>query len=278
LQQNEQRLAVNLYNAIEAKNATEQQIRALESTLALESSDDRLAKLQEQCLTLTSELQRTRGEAVQRENAVRADMERTAQRKLREMQRLLNESEERARVLDPRPLNETNADHDGVASLRERLPLSVESFLEYKNDEYQKIYRRLQSIQGERELALTRCEFLAKELEKMDFVRSTRPSLLRILFDLYKTAKLALQHLSTFRNRTAERELPRRIVQDEISRQINCWDQIVAGHKFIVANMFTEVEVLHLGASPMEFEDSVVSIDESITVTRSSTVRISKRG
>jgi hypothetical protein len=147
------------------------------------------------------------------------------------------------------------------------IPVDMDAFLSFKSEQYQKLYSKLQHVETDRENALSQVQSLHQELDRLEKIRSTRQPLLRILFDLCKTAQQCDSSTSDLISRVEFKELGRRLLMESLGKIQENVRLLVSGHKFIVHNMFYESEVLHLGSSPFLFGDQQATSSVRTTTT-----------
>ena len=275
----------DMYDAMQlstsARHVAEEKMRAMEQLLSRQdegAADDLRKRLRE----ISLEFQVFKADAAQREETFRKELERQFARKIREIERTYAEEHERAEAAGdsktpslPETVHAADNQQGGALvktdgkfdGLGHHMPPDLDAFLSFKSEQYQKVFAKLRTVEAERESALSQIHTLNHELERVAKIRSTRQPLLRILFDLHKSAQKCDHSTSDLIAKVNVRELSKRLLMDELSKILEEVRTIASGQKFIVQNMFFESEVLHLGASPSHFADEATSLNMTRTTT-----------
>eukprot|EP00756_Hemistasia_phaeocysticola_P012305 Hpha_TRINITY_DN15187_c3_g2::TRINITY_DN15187_c3_g2_i1::g.129402::m.129402 len=97
---------------------------------------------------------------------------------------------------------------------------------------------------------------LAQKLHALSFVFSSRPTLIRSLYELYKVLAHIIDRggvVDRFSKEAARRQLPRLDILQRIKDVCNEVEVGKEGSRWIIANLFTAYELQHLGTSPSFF-------------------------
>jgi LysM repeat protein len=267
-----QRVADELYRCAAANREWEAQCAALQSAMAGGGNE---ADLRRELVRTTSELHQARSHFAEHERQVRADAEREFTRRARMLERAHREDSERLKTELEHQLANYDADAmdrslatqpvqnaagfsvDSAGGFKGASLGDLEPFLRYKEDSYSQLVRDYKHLEEQHALVNTRCATLTEKFDTMAFAIDSRPALLRIIFDLHKLADASSGALEDLALRLSVRELQRRVVQQDLASIAADVRDLARSHHWIIGNLFTEVEVMHLGASPAAFQDTV---------------------
>eukprot|EP01060_Flectonema_neradi_P010661 TRINITY_DN1774_c0_g1_i1.p1 TRINITY_DN1774_c0_g1~~TRINITY_DN1774_c0_g1_i1.p1 ORF type:complete len:1700 (+),score=411.86 TRINITY_DN1774_c0_g1_i1:52-5151(+) len=126
-------------------------------------------------------------------------------------------------------------------------------YYKYKEEQYAKIGGLNQQLHEENGALMGQTQALTEKLHAVSFVIESRPSLLKVLYDLYKMCVHARKTIDKFSKEVGSRERTRRELLDYIGGIRTEVVDVMNGEKWLIANMFTEYELLHLGTSPSFF-------------------------
>eukprot|EP01059_Diplonema_ambulator_P005294 TRINITY_DN1503_c2_g1_i2.p1 TRINITY_DN1503_c2_g1~~TRINITY_DN1503_c2_g1_i2.p1 ORF type:complete len:558 (+),score=183.20 TRINITY_DN1503_c2_g1_i2:1102-2775(+) len=126
-------------------------------------------------------------------------------------------------------------------------------YYKYKEEQYAKIGGLNQQLHEENGALMGQTQALTEKLHAMSFVMESRRSLLKVLYDLYKMCVHTKKTIDKFSKEVSVRERTRRELLDNIGGIRTEVVDIMNGEKWLIANMFTEYELLHLGTSPSFF-------------------------
>ena len=126
-------------------------------------------------------------------------------------------------------------------------------YYKYKEEQYAKIGGLNQQLHEENGALMGQTQALTEKLHAVSFVIESRPSLLKVLYDLYKMCVHARKTIDKFSKEVSSRERTRRELLDHIGGIRTEVVDVMNGEKWLIANMFTEYELLHLGTSPSFF-------------------------
>eukprot|EP01063_Lacrimia_lanifica_P024452 TRINITY_DN32357_c0_g1_i1.p1 TRINITY_DN32357_c0_g1~~TRINITY_DN32357_c0_g1_i1.p1 ORF type:complete len:1690 (+),score=748.32 TRINITY_DN32357_c0_g1_i1:442-5070(+) len=126
-------------------------------------------------------------------------------------------------------------------------------YYKYKEEQYAKIGGLNQQLHEENAALMGQTQALTEKLHALSFVIESRPSLLKVLYDLYKMCVHAKKTIEKFSKEVSTRERSRRELLDNIGGIRTEVVDVMNGEKWLIANMFTEYELLHLGTSPSFF-------------------------
>ena len=126
-------------------------------------------------------------------------------------------------------------------------------YYKYKEEQYAKIGGLNQQLHEENAALMGQTQALTEKLHAMSFVIESRPSLLKVLYDLYKMCVHTKKTIEKFAKEVSARERSRRELLDNIGSIRTEVVDVMNGEKWLIANMFTEYELLHLGTSPSFF-------------------------
>jgi LysM repeat protein len=272
-----ERVSEELQRCASANRAWEAHCRALGD--AAGSKDE--ASLRHELARVATELHHAKAHFAEHERRVRSDMEREFTRRARVLDRAHREEAERLKAEMEHRLLIASGDaagdhtsrslqvsktHSGAArdSRHEGTPgyagptiADLEPFLQYKDDTHAKLVRDHQDLQQQYQLISARCTTLDEKFETMAFAIDSRPSLLKIVFDLHKLADASSQAVEDLALRLSVRDIPRRQLQQELGGIAADARDLARSHHWIIGNLFTEVEVMHLGASPAHYSNTV---------------------
>jgi len=135
----------------------------------------------------------------------------------------------------------------------------IEPFLRYKDDQYARLLAKTKKLEAENDQMIAQCHTLNAKMESLAYITDSRPSLLQIIFDLHKMSEKLVKHIDDLALRIAVRDLGKRVVTQELEAIETEAKDVASGHQWIIANLFTEVEVLHLGGSMSHFESEAIA-------------------
>jgi len=126
-------------------------------------------------------------------------------------------------------------------------------YYRYKEEQWAQIGGLNRQLHAENVALLGQARDLQEKLQSMQFIVESRPSFLKVLYDLYKMCVHCRKHLDRFGKEVSQRERPRRELLENISAVRNEVADVMNGNKWLIGNMFTEYELLHIGTSPSFF-------------------------
>jgi LysM repeat protein len=269
-----ERVANELHRCAAANRNWEAQCTTLQQALSMSADAD----LRRELARVGAELHHARSHFAEHEQHVRIDMEREFTRRARVLERAHREEAERMKAelehrllassqaarqresggVSPVPSGSNAAGAGAAAGAYQGPTISdLEPFLRFKEDSYAQLVREHKHLEEQYSLVQARCSTLDEKFETMAFAIDSRPSLLKIIFDLHKLADASSSALEDLALRLSVRELNRRLVQQELAGISADVRDLARSHHWIIGNLFTEVEVLHLGSSPASFHDTV---------------------
>eukprot|EP01062_Namystynia_karyoxenos_P043976 TRINITY_DN3226_c0_g2_i3.p1 TRINITY_DN3226_c0_g2~~TRINITY_DN3226_c0_g2_i3.p1 ORF type:complete len:2001 (+),score=577.42 TRINITY_DN3226_c0_g2_i3:125-6127(+) len=132
-------------------------------------------------------------------------------------------------------------------------PSELVHYYKYKEEQWAQIGGLNRQLHAENAALLGQTRDLQDRLQSLQFVIESRPSFLKVLYDLYKMCVHTRKNLDRFSKEVSARERPRRELLDNISEVRNEVVDVMNGNKWLIGNMFTEYELLHIGTSPSFF-------------------------
>lgn len=138
------------------------------------------------------------------------------------------------------------------------------------------LLRRSTALEDDNAVLVAKCTEMSARLEEARFAVDSRPDLLRILYDLQRAAQLGSKSLTDLIARVNIREHTRKQLTDELESLLRQVRDIVNGHKWIIGNLFTEVEIHHIGSSPSHYLEVTRQQTTMTAVTTTTTMRVAR--
>jgi len=149
-------------------------------------------------------------------------------------------------------------------TLLDRLALSLgeselldelKMFLSMIDKEHTILLHRLGTLNNEKRDLSVRNHSITEELRGLMFMVDTRSALARFIFELQQMCENTNHTIGVVSSDCQTRDLPLKSLLyriDSIRQQV---DQMQQGFKWVLGNLFTRVELLHIGSSPAKFDN-----------------------
>jgi LysM repeat protein len=224
----------------------------------------------EEMLRLATELHTVKALQGANERRLRGDLEREFARRAREQERERREELVRQRAEHDVSMTRSTAPQGpsaGAAAAAAGAPAAtngpavattiedIEPFLRYKDDEVARLVQQVRELESENAVVVARNTSLQDSMAATAYAIDSRPSLLKILFDLFAMGEECVRRVNDVTVRLSVRDLGKRVLTAELARIEEQARGLLKGHRWIIGNLFTDDEVRHLGASPLHFSD-----------------------
>ena len=282
LQMNTQ-LSRDVEEVLRASSAWEARCKSAEQVITMGDA----AQLRQETCKLLGQIENMRKDAYETEKGLTTKLQREYDAKLKTVERSKNEEIERlkaavefrtaivpshdgvtsqsAEVASPRqqqqqhleetasPSPLTNRTAHNVVKGAPEMPQALVAFMQYKNETVSRLCAQNSDLEVQNKAVLAQNAELTEQIGNVSFLLDSRPTLLQLLYTAFRSELQCIRDLESLMSRASARDLGRMVLLQELGGLEDQLKALAKNDKWIIGNLFTEAELLHLGASPAYF-------------------------